>query len=169
MFSSTRLQHFRSYKDGSFEFQPNVNIIVGPNGSGKTNLLEALLVSATGSSYRARDVDLIQFEQAWGRIDTVLSNQLERTTKLRREPPSKQYEFAGKPLRRLNFAQKLPIVLFEPDHLQLLTGSPELRRNYLDDLLEQADPSFGAIRRHYRRSLQQRNALLKHAKPSEQQ
>ena len=51
MISNVRLQHFRSYKDSAFEFGDGVNIIVGPNGSGKTNLLEALLVLARGGSY----------------------------------------------------------------------------------------------------------------------
>ena len=63
MIADIRLKNFRSYKDESFEFSPGVNIIVGPNASGKTNLLEALLVISKGSSYRARDNELIKYRQ----------------------------------------------------------------------------------------------------------
>jgi DNA replication and repair protein RecF len=63
MITSIRLQNFRSYADESFEFEPGVNIIVGPNASGKTNLLEAVLVLARGTSYRAKDYELIQFSK----------------------------------------------------------------------------------------------------------
>jgi DNA replication and repair protein RecF len=55
----------------------------------------------------------------------------------------------------------VPVVLFEPQHLQLLTGRPDLRRDYLDDLLEQTTPGYSKLRRDYRRTLAQRNSLLK--------
>ena len=69
MISNIRLQNFRSYTDDSFEFEPGVNIVVGPNASGKTNLLEAVLVLARGSSYKAKDVELIKFDKPWARLD----------------------------------------------------------------------------------------------------
>jgi DNA replication and repair protein RecF len=162
MITDLRLQHFRSYSDESFEFQPGVNIIVGPNGSGKTNLLEAILVLAAGGSYRAKDIELVQFEQPWARLDSHDDGGTLRTVKLVCEPqPDKQYELAGKTYQRLSLPNTLPVVLFEPNHLQLLSGSPDQRRAYLDDLLEQTTAGYGALRRHYRRALAQRNALLK--------
>jgi len=160
---SVRLQQFRSYGDDSFEFDPGVNIIVGPNASGKTNLLEALLVLARGNSYRAKDLELIRFDDPWGRLDATLTSGGLRTLKLTREPASKSHEIDGKLYQRLGLNHSLPLVLFEPNHLQLLAGSPERRRNYLDDLLEQTQPGYGALRRQYRRTLAQRNALLKRA------
>ena len=72
MVTDLRLQNFRSYKDASFELDPGVNIIVGPTASGKTNLLEALLVLARGSSYRAKDTDLVAFGAPWARLDADL-------------------------------------------------------------------------------------------------
>jgi DNA replication and repair protein RecF len=163
MITDLRLQQFRSYKDASFEVGPNVNIIVGPNASGKTNLLEALLVVARGSSYRARDVDLVSFGNNWARIDADLPNS-KRVVKLQdagTEKIQKTFEIDEQPLSRLTQARTLPVVLFEPNHLLLLSSSPELRRTFLDDLLEQTVPSFGHTRRHYKRVLAQRNALLK--------
>jgi DNA replication and repair protein RecF len=162
MLTDLRLQHFRSYKDDSFEFQPGVNIIVGPNASGKTNLLEAILVLASGSSYRAKDSELMEFNQPWTRLDCHSDSGNVRTFKLARDQvPPKIYEIDGRTFQRLTLKNSLPVVLFEPNHLQLLAGSPEQRRAYLDDLLEQTQPGFGVIRRRYKRTLAQRNALLK--------
>ncbi len=163
MITNLRLQHFRSYDDASFEFGDGVNIIVGPNASGKTNLLEAVLVIARGSSYRVSDMELVRFDAPWSRLDAdTLTGQ--RTVKL--QPGSaekwlKSFEIDGQLLSRLTASRLLPVVLFEPNHLSLLHGSPDLRRAFLDDLLEQTNPRFGALRRHYRRVLYQRNTLLK--------
>lgn len=167
MITDIRLQHFRSYDDESFEFDPGVNIIVGPNASGKTNLLEALLVACAGRSYRARDTDMVTHGKSWSRLDVHAGAGL-RTVKL--ETPEgglrlkKTVIVDGKPYLRLPLHKTLPVVLFEPNHLQLLHGSPELRREFLDNLLEQTTAGYGVIRRQYKRALAQRNALLKQDK-----
>lgn len=163
MITDLRLQHYRSYQDASFEFGPGVNIIVGPNASGKTNLLEALLVLARGSSYRVKDADLVAFGAEWARLDADLPNS-KRVVKIQldgADRASKTFEIDGQKLTRLSSARTLPVVLFEPNHLLLLSSSPDLRRTFMDDLLEQTLPSFGATRRHYKRVLAQRNSLLK--------
>jgi DNA replication and repair protein RecF len=162
MITDLRLQQFRSFRDASFELNPGVNIIVGPNASGKTNLLEAILVLARGASYRAKDSDLIRFDRPWARLDGHSEKSGQRTVKIIREPEqSKLYEIDGKPFKRLNLAHSLPAVLFEPNHLQLFSGGPERRRDYLDDLLEQTTVGYATVRRHYKRTLAQRNSLLK--------
>src|SRR5690606_27403367 len=124
---------------------PGVNIIVGPNASGKTNLLEAVLVLARGSSYRAKDADLVQHGADWARIDADLPDG-KRTVKLQKtdDKAIKTFEIDGQTLHRLSAARTLPVVLFEPNHLLLLNSSPDLRRAFLDDLLEQTVPGFGA-------------------------
>ncbi len=162
MISDLRLQNFRSYDDASFEFGEGVNIIVGPNASGKTNLLEAILVLARGGSYRVKDAELVAFNEPWARLDAHLISGGERTMKLILDPAqSKIFEIEGKAYKRLGLSHSLPVVLFEPNHLQMLHGSPEQRRSYLDDLLEQSVVGYGALRRNYKRTLAQRNALLK--------
>jgi len=164
MISSIRLQHFRSYTEANFDFSDQVTIIVGPNASGKTNLLESILVVARGSSYRAKDHELIHFDDTWARLDAQTGSGI-RTIKLVAEPEaSKTYELGGKTYKRLSLQHTLPVVLFEPNHLMLLSGSPDQRRVYLDDLLEQTTPGYSALRRNYRRVLAQRNALLKRAR-----
>jgi DNA replication and repair protein RecF len=169
MIADLRLQHFRSYDDQLFELGSGVNIVVGPNASGKTNLLEAILVLARGNSYRVTDNELVQFESEWARLDANLISGSARTVKfIPHQKPAKTYELAGKAYQRLTLQHSLPVVLFEPNHLRLLTGSPESRRNYLDDILEQTQPQYGAMLRHYRRALAQRNALLKTGRSKDQ-
>jgi DNA replication and repair protein RecF len=159
-----RLQRFRSYKDASFEFGPGVNIIIGPNASGKTNLLEAILVLYKGSSYRTKDsAALLQFNKPWARLDGHDENGVTRTIKYKSEQNkvAKSYEINNQPYKRLGLAQTLPVVVFEPSHLRLLTGNPERRREYLDDVLTQTTPGYSSLRQQYKRTLSQRNALLK--------
>jgi DNA replication and repair protein RecF len=162
MITDVRLQHFRSYSDAAFEFEKGVNIIVGPNASGKTNLLESILVATTGSSYRVSDQDLIAFNQPWARLQVHTNNE-ERVVKLLRDGLNRRvFEIDGKVYKRLSQEHTLPIVLFEPEHLTLLSGAPEQRRNYLDDLLSQTEPGYRTLRRNYKRALAQRNALLRY-------
>ncbi|MEO6760850.1 MAG: DNA replication/repair protein RecF [Candidatus Saccharimonadales bacterium] len=164
MVAGLQLQHFRSYSDASFEFNPGVNIIVGPNASGKTNLLEAVMVLARGSSYRASDGELIKIGEDWARLDGRTENDSKRIVKFQCRPSGstqKMFEIDEKPLARLLDKRQLPIVLFEPEHLLLLSGQPELRRNYLDDLIEQVYSGYSTTRKLYRRVISQRNSLLK--------
>jgi DNA replication and repair protein RecF len=158
MISTLRLQNFRSYTDDSFEFGEGVNIVVGPNASGKTNLLEAILVLARGSSYRVRDIELVQFDKPWARLDGYFEKQ-ERTVKI--EPPAKSFIIDDKPYKRLSFDKTFPVVLFEPNHLQLISRGPDQRREYFDDLLARSQAGFKTLSSSYQRTLAQRNALLK--------
>lgn len=169
MVTDIRLQHFRSYTDAFFVIDAGVNIIVGPNASGKTNLLESILVVAHGSSYKAKDQELVQFGSSWARLDAHTASG-ERTVKIMTEPTvAKSFVIDEQTISRLHHTRTLPVVLFEPNHLLLLSGSPELRRSFLDDLIEQTEAGFGAVRRHYRRVLSQRNALLKKNPPGLQE
>lgn len=171
MISDIRLQRFRSYRDESFEFDNGVNIIVGANASGKTNLLEALLVVSRGSSFRAKDQELVAFGASWARLDAHGADQ-SRTVKLMRQEEDnfrKEYEINEHKLIRLPLAKQLPVVLFEPNHLRLLHGSPELRREYIDNLLSQLTVGYDKLLRDYKRALAQRNALLKQGTRAESQ
>ncbi len=164
MIQSIRLQNYRSYKDDSFELDGAVNIIVGPNASGKTNLLEALIVGCLGKSYKASDRELINHDEQWARID-VNTSEHTRVIKLQDGEPRalKSFEIDGAKLSRLSTQKQLPFVLFEPNDLLLLHGGPERRRDYIDDLLERLIVPFGKLRRDYRRALYQRNTQLKSA------
>jgi DNA replication and repair protein RecF len=159
---SIRLQKFRSYGDASCEFEKGVNIIVGANASGKTNLLEAILVLASGKSFRAKDAELIKFSAPWARLDGFFGAH-ERSVKLVRQNDRAQKDFLidTKPFKRLNLEKTIPTVLFDPNHLQLVSRGPDFRREYFDDILERTQPGYKTLSANYRRTLSQRNSLLK--------
>lgn len=161
MITDIRLQNFRSYKDAAFDLDGAVNIVVGPNASGKTNLLEALLVIATSKSYRGSSEELIKIKAPWARLEAHTPDGSRVVKITGGEPLTRVFEVDNNAYKRLPVGKRLPVVLFEPQHLSILSGRPELRRDYLDDLLEQSQPGFGVIRRNYKRALAQRNALLK--------
>jgi DNA replication and repair protein RecF len=170
MVTNIRLQHFRSYGDASFEFEPGVNIIVGPNASGKTNLLEAVLMVTRGNSFRAQPADLIANHKVWARIDADIQS-VHRTVKIEQQAgaTTKLFQIDGKDFYRLGSRQQIPLVLFEPNNLQMLSGSPEGRRLFADDLISQLTAGYATIVRSYRRSLAQRNSLLKSGSASADQ
>lgn len=162
MITALTLQNFRSYTNDSFEFNPGVNIIIGPNASGKTNLLEAVLLTCVGKSYRAKDAELVLHNAPWTRLQAATEHS-SRVVKLQKTDMLLQKTFTINDVtyKRLSLQKSIPAVLFEPNHLILLSGSPEGRREYLDELLEQITPGFSTLRRQYKRTLTQRNALLK--------
>lgn len=162
MITNIRLQQFRSYQDASFEFDAGVNVIVGPNASGKTNLLEAVLLVARGKSYRAKDNELVAYQKPWARIDADIVND-HRVVKLERQQDHVQKTFTidEKHISRLSITKQIPAVLFEPNDLLMLSSSPELRRGFLDNLIEQTDIQYGKTLAQYKRTLLQRNRLLK--------
>ena len=163
-YKSLKLQNFRSYDNYTVAFNAGVNIIVGPNGSGKTNLLEALYVISTGVSFRTADRDLVKHDSPWFRIEATYGDDIRTLTYSLEETQSpKHFNLDGVKRVRLNHQQKIPVVLFEPDHLRLLNGPPSARREYLDGVLGRLQPDFARTRSHFERALLQRNNILKHA------
>lgn len=135
---------------------------MGPNAAGKTNLIEAIMLAATGATYRGGEA-LIAHEQPWARIDVHTADNTIRAVKIdgQLERPTKTFVIDEKPYKRLPNNQKQPIVLFEPNNLFLLHGEPTMRRAYMDDLLEQLVDGYSMLRANYKRTVAQRNALLK--------
>lgn len=163
MIASLRLQNFRSYRDASFEFNQGVNIIIGPNASGKTNIMDGLVYTCRGASFRAPDKENIRYSQPWARLDSVTTNNETRTVKFSHEGSTikKEFKVNDHTKKRLSVEDIVPTVLFEPDNLQQLTTSPEKRRLFLDTILGQVDAEFRRQQREYGRVLAQRNKLLK--------
>ena len=164
MIRDVRLQSFRSYADAAYEFDDGVNIVVGPNASGKTNLLESILVLLTGTSYRAQtDGELIRHGADWARLDgrTERGNRTIKIERLDDVRTVKSYIIDEKPFKRLTAQHMEPVVVFEPEHMLLLTAQPQLRRTYMDTLLSRTVNGYGAFLGHYKRALAQRNSLLK--------
>jgi DNA replication and repair protein RecF len=163
VFTDIRLQNFRSYKDASFELDKGVNIVVGPNTAGKTNLLEAVMVASTGKSYRVKDSELIAKGAEWVRVDVHDSKNHQRTVKITAEAGrvNKTFELDGKEYKRLNHNLRRPAVLFEPNHLFLFHDEPKKRREFIDGLGAQLDGGYQTLLNSYKRALAQRNSLLK--------
>jgi len=161
IFTDIHLQNFRSYIDESFDLGPFVNIVVGPNATGKTNLMEALMLCSIGKSYRGNSL-FIRSGQEWARIDVhTTSNQL-RTVKIEdKQPTTKRFVIEDKEFTRMPQSQLHPVVLFDPSSLDLVYGEPQTRRNFLDNLLGQLDIDYQGILNKYKRVISQRNRLLK--------
>jgi DNA replication and repair protein RecF len=161
--TSLRVQHVRTHSDYTLSIAPDVTVVTGSNGSGKTSLLEALYISLQGSSFRGSDRDILQHDTSWYRIDTQWDDATQRTVKYEpgRETGKKQFVIDGKTHYRLPQQYREPVVLFEPDDLRLLHGSPERRRRFIDIFIAQVDSTYPTTLRRYERALKQRNTLLK--------
>lgn len=158
-----RVQHGRSHQDRKFTFSSRVTVFTGANGSGKTTLLEAMHMALRGTSFRGTDTEFLQKEQSWWRVDLFNDEDDVRVVKFDSQKTSgkKQIEIHGKVNYRLPAQAKKPIVLFEPDDLRLLDGSPARRRDFIDKFIMQIDPLYSSVLRKYERALKQRNTLLK--------
>ena len=157
------VQNFRSHDNYSVKLDPETTIITGKNGSGKTSLIEALHVALQGSSFRGSDNDILQKDTPWYRIDieTVVGGI--RTVKFdpSKSTGRKQFVIDEKVSYRLTTPHKYPIVLFEPEDLRLINGSPVRRRHFIDRFISQINPVYSQSLRKYERALKQRNNLLK--------
>ena len=159
------VQHIRTHREYRLAIAPTVTVITGRNGSGKTSLLEAVYVALRGSSFKGSDNDMVQHDQPWWRIDIKTHDDEVRTVKYdpSRATGRKQFVVDTKTSYRLPEKYKYPVVLFEPDDLRLLHGSPTRRRQFIDRFIAQLDPLYGPMLRRYERALKQRNNLLKTA------
>jgi len=164
-----RLQNFRNYQKQEFEFANKTTLVVGPNTSGKTNLLEGIYLLATGKSFRAGlEQEMIKYDEdlarAKGRVInreiTDLEIVLTRGEVLGEKVAKKKYQVNGIEKRAMDFIGRLRAVYFGPEDLDLVTNSPALRRKYLDSVLEQVDREYGRATLSYEKGLRQRNKLL---------
>ena len=159
--SELELANFRSYELARFELHPDVTLVVGPNASGKTNLLESLYVLAVTKSFRAKDRDLVRHGQDFFRV-VVRTGEIEYAFGLSTATGvmEKKVTYDGVKRTLVGHVGELQVSLFEPTDLELVSGTPERRRRYLDFLLCQTDRAYLKILQQYRRVLKQRNAVL---------
>lgn len=156
------VENIRTHKLFRHDLSPNVTLITGRNGSGKTTLLEAVMVALGGKSFKGSDRELLMSGGEWWRIDVELDEQV-RVVKFNPVTPTKRKQFIidDKTTARLPAASVYPIVLFEPEDLRLLNGSPSRRRQFIDKFAAQVNPGYSRIVHRYERALLQRNKLLK--------
>jgi len=171
--SSLNLQDFRNWEREKFDFSSDISLIIGQNAAGKTNILEAIYLLATGRSFRARlEKEMIRNDCEMGfakgliktnglldaenEVEIILTNgevMAKRTAK-------KIYKVNGVGKRKSDFVGNLIAVLFRPEDIEIVIGSPSIRRDYLDLVLEQIDRDYLRSSLPYKKGLRQRNKLL---------
>lgn len=160
-----QLESFRNYDHLELNFTAPITALVGLNAQGKTNLLESVAFLALGKSFRSsRSAETVQWGKEYGRIQGRVGQEgkeVELEVFMQRTPELKKVKKEGKVVSPKEFLGNLKVVLFTPDHLDLVTGSPSGRRQFIDRLLIQMSSSYVEAFGQYQRILEQRNALLK--------
>lgn len=163
--SHLSLTNYRSYEQAEIELKPGPNILIGANGVGKTNVAEAINYLAVQHSHRvSNDHPLVRIGEtqafARGRV-----HRGEQAVSIEYEiNPGKSNRVAinrGAPQAARQAYGIFKAVLFAPEDIELISGQPDIRRRFMDDLIVQMRPALGDARRDYDRVLRQRNALLK--------
>ena len=164
-----KLQNFRNYTQKEFSFSDGVTLVVGPNTSGKTNLLEAIYLLASGKSFRATlEQEMITWDEQVARVKGRIIGEeridleiiLTRGEVEGERVARKKYQVNGVTRRAMDFVGLLRAVYFGPEDLGLVTDSPSLRRKYLDLVLSQTDREYARSSLSYEKGLRQRNKLL---------
>lgn len=163
------LTDFRSYPTAEVPLAPGTTTLIGPNGQGKTNLVEAIGYLATLSSHRvATDAPLVRYgaERAVVR-GAVVRDGRETLVELEIIPGRANRARVGRSLvtRPRDILGTLRTVMFAPEDLAMVKGDPGERRRFLDDLLVARQPRWAGVRSDYDKVVRQRNALLKSASP----
>ncbi|MFA6602735.1 MAG: DNA replication and repair protein RecF [Candidatus Shapirobacteria bacterium] len=165
--SSLILDNFRTYSHREFSFQDGVNLIYGPNASGKTNLLEAMFFLATGKSFRA---STSRHLVSWGESFTTVRGQLKNSQQTSFETklilPTTSTGFRRVFLidesvkKRSQYLGQIKPVVFQPDDIRLISGSPSRRRDFFDLLFTSFDWRYTQALSQYHRTLNHRRLVL---------
>jgi len=163
------LTTFRSYSALDVSFADGPQVVVGPNATGKTSLLESILVLGTARSHRAgQDGELVSWGAEFARLEAEVVGTAQGSDKVElvivrtaTGGGRKRVLVNGVARRPAALAATLPVVLFAPEDMLLVVGSPGLRRNSLDTLIAQTVPASAATMSTYARALTQRNNLLR--------
>lgn len=159
-----RLRHFRNLSSIDLKPHPRFNIFSGANGQGKTNLLEALYLLSAVKSFRPQtNAELIEFDQSQASLEAhVERGGQERIVKIEIGERGKKVYLNNNKVKQLSsFFGTLNVVMFGPEDISLMKGSPSNRRRFIDRAIFNAQPAYATESMHYDEVLKQRNALLK--------
>lgn len=160
-----RLINFRNYDNAFTSFSSGINILVGKNAQGKTNLLEAIYMCSTGRSFRTnRDKEIISFQKEEAYIGTKLEiGERDKITEIKfeRSKPKRIKINKNEIKSHKELDTGLKVVLFSPEDLKLIKEGPSNRRSYLDISISQIKPLYHYNIRRYYKILKQRNNLIK--------
>src|SRR6476620_9690081 len=165
LLSRLSISGLRSYAALEAEFGPGPQLIIGPNAAGKTTLLEAIVLLAWGRSHRtSTDAELVRWGTDLARIEGQAGAETVEVALVRSTAGSsarKRVRVNGVPRRAAGLVGLLRTVVFAPEEMLLVVGSPGLRRGALDQLATQRSAAYGRDLATYARTLQQRNSLLR--------
>lgn len=163
--SNIKVTHFKNYDQQNFSFNEKVVAITGANGSGKTNLLDAIYyICCTKSYFTSLDANIIQFGKDGFRLDAQLTNEDsdQNIVCVNRVDVKKIFTVNDVPYERLaEHVGKFPVLMIAPDDIGIITGTAEIRRKFIDQLLCQLNPEYLSQLIRYNKVLLQRNAALK--------
>lgn len=163
-FRTIELQNFRNYEKLFLKLDPHINIIVGKNGQGKTNILESLYYIAYLKSHRVSD-DNVLIRNA--KENFKIKAKIKRTSlsdeiKIEQNYLGKKVYFNGaEMLKRGEYIELVNVILFEPSNLEILKGSPNNRRDFLNDAILQVNSNYYTVLNDFNRLLKMRNEYLK--------
>jgi DNA replication and repair protein RecF len=163
--SKLELKKFRNYKDFKIEFNSNLNIIIGDNAQGKTNLLEAIYVSCFGKSFRtSNDKDLIYYNNDYNHVKL---NIIKKHTDIKIEyrihkKYNKEIKINNNSIKKLSeILGNIYVVLFSPEDIELIKGSPNIRRKFINRELSNISKKYCYNLIEYKKIIKQRNNFLK--------
>lgn len=158
------LENFRNYKSLDLEFDEKLNLILGDNAQGKTNLVESLYIMGLGKSFRTNnDQDMIAFEEDFSKaVSTVIDEDDETKIEIIYKKDGKILKLDNQKLQRsMDLLENVYVVVFSPDDLKIIKEGPDNRRKFLDRELCQIKPVYYSDLGNYKKVLKQRNYLLK--------
>ncbi len=164
-FKSIEINNFRNYRDEKVEFDPKLNLILGDNAQGKTNLLEALFIMGLGKSFKTNnDKEMIRDGCDFSKVTSVVVNKDGEETSIEvvYNKSGKILKVNGvKLLRNADLLENVYVVVFSPEDLRIVKDGPEMRRRFLDRELCQIKPVYYSDLGNYKKILKQRNQLLR--------
>ncbi len=158
------IEQFRNYSQSTLQFSPEINILIGENAQGKTNALEAIYILAMGKSHRTqKDSELLMWDTDKASIQgRILFGKRERRLQIDFFKNGRKALVNGVHQTKMtDFIGHFQVVLFAPEDLQLVKGSPGTRRRFIDMELGQTHPRYLYHLNQYNRTMSQRNAVLK--------
>ena len=156
---SIKLTNFRIHKNYKLDCNKETSLIVGENGCGKTSVLEAIYEAMRGKSFKAVDSEIIKRGEDFYRVELNYING-EKVVVVY-DGKKKTFLVGDKKTARLPKKDRYPVVLFEPSDLNLISFSPNRRREYFDRMFGQIDDKYSVSLSKYNKALKQRNELLK--------
>lgn len=161
---SLYLRNFRNYKDAEIHFSPRLNVIYGDNAQGKTNLLEAIYLVATGRSFRTQHIgELIRENEPFFHLEAAwVRDGVSQIAKITFDGQNRRLQLDGNSYTSFHpLLGALPSVLYTPNDIELINGSPAIRRRFLNLHLAQSDPLYVHHLTRFWRAMKQRNCLLR--------